>query len=190
MIIIQIFYLILPVLVGGIIRVFSQKLGRKMYLDSPLDFGLQFLNQPLFGRTKTWAGLLLSGLVITLVILLQNLLYQFETFKQLTLINYDLINPFALALALTLGYNLGELPTSFIKRRLNIPSSYLPKNKGAFIFLVVEQLDSVLGAIIGLNLVAPQTQITNFLILAVGATTHAVIDFLLYRVGVKTLKLR
>lgn len=188
MIFIKILYLIFPVFLGGIARVFSQKISEKNNLNYPIDFGIQIGNKPLFGRTKTWVGVALSGLVIIVVVLLQFFLHQFEIFKQLSLVNYSSVNLFFLSTALTLGYNFGELPFSFIKRRFNIAPSFIPRGKIGFLFLASDQLDSVIGATIGLNLIVAQSLTTNLAILAVGIIIHGFIDSLLYAVGIKRLR--
>lgn len=83
-------------------------LGKRLlgsHLDTPVDFGRRFLDaRPLFGRSKTWRGLCLSLAATALLAPL-------------------LGHSWALGLAFAACSMAGDLLTSFIKRRLNIPPS-------------------------------------------------------------------
>ncbi|MEJ2653222.1 MAG: CDP-archaeol synthase [Gammaproteobacteria bacterium] len=73
--------------------------------QSPVDAGKHFIDgKPLFGATKTWRGILAAWLPTGLVAWLMHL-------------------PFMTGSLIALGAMLGDLLSSFIKRRLGMPSS-------------------------------------------------------------------
>jgi CDP-archaeol synthase len=73
--------------------------------QSPLDAGKRFIdNQPLFGATKTWRGILTACLLTSLAAWLMHL-------------------SFMAGFLIALGAMLGDLCSSFIKRRLGMSSS-------------------------------------------------------------------
>ncbi|HEY9200173.1 MAG TPA: CDP-archaeol synthase [Gammaproteobacteria bacterium] len=94
---------VLIVLANGAPILARNLLGNKA--DYPIDGHLRFIDKrPLFGHSKTWRGLIASLVLTSLLALL---------------LGYALQTGLLIALA-AMG---GDLLTSFIKRRLNLPSS-------------------------------------------------------------------
>lgn len=89
-----------------------------------VDFGLELRGQALFGKTKTWRGLIVGTLTGIIIISIQTLLYNnLEIFKNFSLINYSKENVLLIGASMGLGAMIGDLGKSFIKRRMNIDSS-------------------------------------------------------------------
>jgi len=96
--------LLLLIIIANGSPVIAQKLlgGR---WQSPLDAGINFIDgKPLFGATKTWRGILAAWIPTSLVAWLMHL-------------------PFLTGFLIALCAMLGDLLSSFIKRRLGMPSS-------------------------------------------------------------------
>ena len=82
-------------------------------------------------------------------------------------------------------YVLFELPNSFLKRRLDIqPGKTAQGGKGA-LFFVIDQIDSLLGVMLLLVLLAGITPVQYFQYILLGAVTHLALNAVLY-----TLKTR
>jgi len=101
------------------------------------------LNYPVWerklGKNKTWRGLVISGLVGILVFWIQQILYPFPLFYEISLIDYS---DFSLLLGFLLGFGaiLGDLVKSYFKRKNQIKpgDSWIPW----------DQLDFVIGGLI------------------------------------------
>ena len=102
----------------------------------------------------------------------------------LSLIIIDL-NPFSLGFLLGLGYSLGELPTSFIKRRFSLGPGRQEKGIKGFLFYVLEQVDSIIGALIIGILILTLGIFELVLLFTIGALLHLIIDLLLHFKGYK-----
>jgi len=96
--------LLLLIIIANGVPVLLSKLLQKR-LDTPLDFNRLFIDgRPLFGVTKTLRGVIAAILVTSLAAVL---------------LNFEFMLGFVIA-ALAM---LGDLLTSFIKRRCNMPPS-------------------------------------------------------------------
>lgn len=85
-----------------------------------------------------------------------------------------------------LGFMLGELPNSFVKRQLDIAPGMAPRTRvAAIVSFVVDRLDSILGMLLAVSLVAPTPWLTWVYVIVVGPAIHLSFSVLLYRLGVK-----
>jgi len=126
-------YLQIPVVIGGVLhmvvvsRNYLPQLARPVWTRA-------------FGVNKTWRGFVvvpaLTALGALLLLPLEWWLGERSPFA-----GYSLV--FAGAIA-GLGYMLGELPNSLVKRRLGIAAGELPE-QGKLITIAVDQLDSAVG---------------------------------------------
>jgi CDP-2,3-bis-(O-geranylgeranyl)-sn-glycerol synthase len=92
----------------------------------------------IFGKNKTYRGLIVGILFAMLIAYLQSILYQSNLFKALSFINYS--NWLLIGFLFGFGALFGDLIESLIKRRLKIK----PGKK----FVPWDQLDFVFGALI------------------------------------------
>ena len=110
-------------------------------LARPVDFGAQWRGKEVFGKNKTWRGLLVGVAAGMLTAGVQALLF-FKTdfFKYNTLVDYGKINFVLLGGLMGGGALAGDLVKSFIKRRVNVPPG-----KPWFPW---DQLDWIMGAML------------------------------------------
>ena len=96
-------------------------------LARPIDNGKTWRGKPLFGRSKTWRGLIFASLFGVMTFGLQQYLYNFESIREISLFNY---NQYSLWLGLLMGLGaiLGDLLKSMAKRRFNLApgKSWIP----------------------------------------------------------------
>jgi CDP-diglyceride synthetase len=85
-----------------------------------------------------------------------------------------------------LGFMLGELPNSFIKRQLDVAPGQAPRGRtAALVSFMVDRLDSIVGGLLAITLAAPTPWFTWALVILIGPAIHFAFSVLLYRLGVK-----
>jgi hypothetical protein len=174
-----IFLFVLPLVVTGLIHHFV--IIRKKYLEFlaiPVDRNISYNGSPLFGSKKTWRGILIVISLNSLISYLLGSLFMYNS-------RFDL--PMWIIGGITgIGYSIAELPTSFIKRRMNIAPSGQAAGFIGYLLYILDQSDSVLGSVIALNIsvrgIAP---IQNLIIAVVGISIHIFLDILLHKFGYK-----
>ena len=128
----QLAYFMLPAYIANMMPV----LGKSMLttLAHPIDNKYVLGGKPLFGKNKTWRGLLLGifgGMLTTFV--------QSHFTTPLNLVSYPEVWPL-LGFTMGCGALLGDLAKSFFKRRLSI----LPGKQ----WVPFDQIDFVIGALL------------------------------------------
>lgn len=98
----------------------AKRVGILEFLGKPIDFGKKYQGFPIFGPHKTWRGIILGTIVGILVTWIQRLLFKFNFFQKISFFNYQEINVFFLGFLLSFGALLGDLISSFFKRRRGI----------------------------------------------------------------------
>lgn len=133
--IIQAFYLLLPAAFSNMApRLFS----RISFLNIPIDNNIKFKGKPLFGKNKTWRGVIFGVLTSITIAYIQFLLSSYSFFVSISVLNYS--NFILIGFLLGLGTHVGDLFESFLKRRLNM--------KPGQSLLVLDQIDWVMGSLI------------------------------------------
>lgn len=122
--------LVLPVMVGGILHMIVVKNNWFRQLTLPL-------NQPAFGRNKTWRGILIIPLSCTVGTIVTTPFVR-EFAPPILVSEWDWLS---LGIALGLAYACGELPNSFLKRRLGVAEGQLPERYRC-VFFLMDHLDS------------------------------------------------
>jgi CDP-2,3-bis-(O-geranylgeranyl)-sn-glycerol synthase len=107
-------------------------------LKIPVDFNAKIDNNTIFGRHKTFRGLIFGIIFAILIAFIQYLLYNFDFFKLMSFIDYS--NWLLLGFLFGSGAIFGDLVESFFKRRLNI--------KPGKPLIPWDQLDFVVGSLI------------------------------------------
>lgn len=182
--VVEVVYLIAPLLVAGAVHAPVIKRDLLPWLARPLDLGLTFRGERVLGANKTWRGLLLMSVVSTLVVLLQTQLYAAGPFRSISALDYSETSWLALGLALGLGYSLSELPNSFVKRRLGIPPGGVSRRRALGQYLV-DQADSAIGGTLVLALFLWGSWGTLLLVFVTGFGLHVVMDQLFFVFAVK-----
>jgi len=111
----------------------------------PVDGGRMWRGKPVFGKGKTWEGLVLGIIVATLVGTFQMLMFGFLPWN-LSPVPLDIVpmSPF-LGFVIGLGAMAGDLGGSFVKRRIGIE-----RGKPA---PLLDQLDFIISMFIFLSFV-------------------------------------
>jgi len=134
--ILKAFYLVLPAYLANMAPPIFGRFGWLKSLNRPVDGGIKLGRDYLFGQTKTWRGIMAAVIFGLLTTGIQAWLYDFDFFRNLSLINYgqDFIWFGILA---GLGAILGDLVKSFFKRRLHL--------KSGDAWPIFDQLDFIAG---------------------------------------------
>ncbi len=152
----------------------------------PLDGGRTFAGRRLLGDNKTLRGfaVMVPATGITFALLasvLRALPDRLDGLWPLSPTGYALLGMWA-----AIGFMGGELPNSFIKRRLDIPPGARAQGRfaGPF-FFVVDRLDSILGLMLALGVAVPVPWRTWLFVAAIGPALHGLFSVALFRLGVK-----
>ena len=85
-----------------------------------------------------------------------------------------------------LGFMLGELPNSFVKRQLDIAPGSAPGGRvAAAVCFIIDRLDSVVGMLVVLGLVVTLPWRLWVYVLVAGPALHGAFSVLVYRLGGK-----
>jgi len=126
----------LPAYIANMAPVFMK--GRLEPLAYTLDFGKKLRGKRILGNHKTMRGLVAGIVGAILVFYVQQILFRFDYFKGISLVDYGGIGPM-LGFLMGFGAIFGDGIGSFIKRQIGIKSGKR--------LLVVDQLDFVIGAL-------------------------------------------
>jgi CDP-diglyceride synthetase len=208
----QCFWLSLPVVIAGILHMVVVKKDWLPALKKPVDFGASIGGERIFGDNKTWRGFVVmiglsailgavqglvagpwadqSGVacmsfdVLTFRLGLEHPIFNLEhpdpAWPSELAKTYALVNA-----VLGLGYALGELPNSFLKRRVKIEPGKTGSGALGALFFVLDQADSVLAAL-GLGLLAFGYPLAVFLVGSLVLTlVHLALNATLYLLRVR-----
>lgn len=189
--IIEIIYLILPVMLGAISNMVFVKFPCCGVLNVPMDKGKVLSDgKRLLGDNKTWKGFfgmitLTSFWFVVVSIFTRNFIWV----QKIALLPYSTYNtPFTELMygaIWGLGYVLAELPNSFIKRRLNISPGKNAKGFLGKLFIFVDQSDSVVGCLLFMLFFYIPTIIDILLIFVIATILHYIINILLFLIKLK-----
>ena len=155
-------WLTLPVILTAILHMVVVSAGWLPRLSVPLDGGRRLGGKPIFGPNKTWRGVLVMSVGSGLLGFLQGALLgdwaagrglecvDLAAFGRTLLPAGELaraLGTAAAAFVLGTGYVLGELPNSFLKRRLDVAPGQTRRGLAGAIFFVVDQADSVIAGV-------------------------------------------
>jgi CDP-2,3-bis-(O-geranylgeranyl)-sn-glycerol synthase len=156
-------WLAAPATLACVLHMVVVKRGIAPRLAVPLDGGRSFRGRPLFGANKTWRGVLVVVAGTAILGGLQGgLLGAWAERLGLGLVDYRAASlglPGPAPLLLALGYALvnaalgaayvaGELPNSFLKRRLDVDPGERPAGRWRALFFVLDQCDSATAAMV------------------------------------------
>ena len=182
-------YLLLPLLAGAILNGICAKYNWLPWLYKPMDFGLSFMGKPLFGANKTFRGLLAVSIGCCMFYLLQSeLLHQIPAFQRMELMDYQTKQPWLVGFLLGVGSILGELPNSFLKRRLGIKPGEATSRNIRVLFFVLDQIDLLLGFWIVLSFYMPVTFLRVLYSIIIVFFIHILITSIGYKLGMRKSK--
>ena len=173
--IISIFWLLLPAGIANMSPVLFKWLP---VLAKPVDFNKKFKKKPIFGRNKTWRGLVCGTLVAILIVYVQKLLYPYM--KAYSFVDYSGTNFVLLGFLLGFGALAGDLVESFLKRQRNTPpgKSWPPW----------DQIDWIIGALLLVSFFVPLSAEMIVIALLLFGILHPMINLLGYVLKIKKNK--
>ena len=165
---------ILPLALAGALHMIVVKKNFLPQLALPI-------NKKLFGASKTWRGVVCMPLFTVL-----GFYIVFALAAHTDQISFDIQRhtPLELGLILGLAYALAELPNSWMKRRLGIPAGELPQKNKIF-FIIVDQLDSVIGCGLAYVVLIGMPVTTFFYLVVIGIYIAFAVKNILYHLGYK-----
>jgi hypothetical protein len=155
----QVFWLALAVTVTGILHMAVVKKNLFAALCVPIDGGRLIGGVAIFGASKTWRGVVVMTLGSALFGALQGLAFgAWAHANGIEVIDFVRLGgssgPLAFAAGyflfnavLGIGYVLGELPNSFVKRRIGIVPGKTSSGVVGGLFFLVDQADSAVFAL-------------------------------------------
>ena len=172
-IILQCFYFMLPAYFANMAPVVAKNMFRKLTLQ--IDFNIGLGNNTIFGKNKTYRGLIAGMLAAIIVAYTQFFLNGGNIFADLALVDYS--NWLLIGLLLGLGAMFGDLVKSFVKRRIGL--------KPGMPFVPFDQLDFVFGALIFVYPVAKLPMEKMAIILFISFILHMVINHIAFYTGIR-----
>ena len=156
-------------------------------LSIPLDGGARIRGRRVFGDNKTIRGFVVmipaAAVAFWALYLVVSLVAPSVkgSLWQASARDYAVLGAWA-----GLGFMLGELPNSFIKRQLDVAPGQAPRGRtAALVSFIVDRLDSIVGMMLAITLAAPTPWLTWAFVILIGPAIHFAFSVLLYRLGVK-----
>ncbi len=173
-------FLSLSMTSAGVAQVLWLRTSLSKRLVQPVDFGLTLRGRRLFGANKTFRGFAVMVPASGLAFLVWSRLFATGLW------DLSVLGWLGLGLIAGLGFMLGELPNSFLKRQADVAPGDAPKGTAlAWLSLVLDRTDSLLGSLFLIWLVVPLPLVAWVACLVVGVGVHAFFSWLLYKTGVK-----
>jgi CDP-2,3-bis-(O-geranylgeranyl)-sn-glycerol synthase len=161
------------------------RLSRRLFI--PLDGGLTLRGRRVFGENKTIRGFvsMVPAAAGAFALCIAIARWAFPELGAelwpLATAGYAAVGAWA-----GLGFMLGELPNSFVKRQLDVAPGQAPSGRfGAAVSFAVDRTDSIIGMLIALSIATPTPAMTWVYALIIGPGIHLAFSILLYRLGVK-----
>ena len=144
------------------------------------------ISSRLFGENKTWRGALVmtTGTVAATVAL-----YRVPAYRRRLSPSVAAADPARVGLRLGFAVWIGELPNSFVKRRLGIPPGAQRRSLGGVVISVVDQADWVPAAWLLLSPVLRMRPSEAARVAALVAAVHVPINIIGYAIGARTAPL-
>lgn len=172
----------LPVLGGALAHAPVLSLGLLKPLARPLDGGATLGGRRIFGDNKTWRGatVIVAGVTLTTV-----LLSPWDSWWSALPAGLRDAGPLSYGVLLGLGVVVGELPNSFLKRRLGIAPGARRRSPAGVLVAIYDQADFVPAVWL---LLAPLWVMAPWqaaLVFAVVAVVHLVVNVIGYAIGAR-----
>ena len=180
-------FLIAAFILAGLLHSVWLASEASRYFSHPIDAGRRFRGRRVFGDNKMVRGFIVmtpaAGLSFWALATLLDALSPALRASLWPLSNGELALLGAWA---GLGFMLGELPNSFIKRQLDIAPG-APASGGArgVVGFVADRVDSIIGMLLAISVVTYTPWQIWVYVLTLGPAIHLCFSVLLYRLGVK-----
>lgn len=182
---------LLPVILAGVSVMIVVKLPILDSLKNPMDGGKRLADgKRLFGDHKTWKGFIAYPLLAAFWTLIHGwIAASFPRYEALNYLYVHHNNRFlynlVMGLALGLAYAAFELPNSFMKRRLGIDEGETTSGLSRYLFIFIDQADSVIGCVLVLAIVYPMSLGFFLAYILLGAAIHILFNALLQVLGLR-----
>lgn len=133
-------YLFAPLLVSAALSGVVMRLDWLRVLKRPIDGGAMWRGRRIFGDGKTWRGVVIAVVGSIAAVAIQKHVVG-EHVGSIAVVDYARVNVIALGAAMGGGAMLGELPNSFVKRRLGIARGATATGPTSVFFYVWDQVD-------------------------------------------------
>jgi hypothetical protein len=181
----QALYLFAPLLVAAALSGIVLRFDLLPCLRRPIDGGAMLLGERLFGDGKTWRGAAMAVVGSIAGVALQQAA-RARVPSWVAVVDYGAVAPVGLGAAMGAGATLGELPNSFVKRRLGIAPGATARGWPAALFYVWDQVDLLTGAwpLLGAWLCPRPLLVTASF--AVALALHPLVAAIGYLIGART----
>jgi hypothetical protein len=155
------------------------------WLAVPIDAGHTLGGRRIFGDGKTSRGVAVAIAGSTVAASIQGVI-PVEWVASMVVVDYAQVNPAVVGAAMGAGAMLGELPNSFLKRRLGIERGQTARGALGVVFYMFDQLDLLLGA---WPMISPWVRPSFSLVAAsivVTLAVHPMVALLGYLMGART----
>ncbi|PLS81593.1 hypothetical protein CYG49_01695 [Candidatus Saccharibacteria bacterium] len=172
-------WFLLPAAAANVTPIISAHLPLLKQWNTPIDGGHTFHGKELFGTHKTWRGLISGMFVATIVLWLQQVLFQEYSWAQTLTgsVNYSSLPILILGPLFGFGALAGDAIESFFKRQRGVPSGKK--------WVPFDQLDYVVGGVL-VSLPFVILSLRQYLIIFVlWVGIHFAASYIGYLVGLK-----
>ncbi len=181
----NLFLILAPVVIGGVLNMVFVKTPVLHTLAVPIDKGKTLGDgHRLFGDNKTWKGfwgmIIFTGIATWLLLQYATPVYRSINSALVPPPDSSWWLPFGYGAVLGLFYVLFELPNSFIKRRIGIAPGKNGQGMVKYLFVFIDQADSVLGCALALLLFCNISVPDFFMLIFIGTAVHYFVNLLLY----------
>jgi hypothetical protein len=152
-------------------------------LKVPLDFGRTIAGRRIFGDNKTWRGAIFMVLGPALAALL---LTRWPAYHDALPDDVADASPLLWGALVGLGVVVGELPNSFLKRRMDIAPGTQRRDSVGIALIVFDQADLVPGVWLCLAPVYVLPVATAAVAFVAVAAVHVVINLIGYAIGARS----
>ena len=180
-------FLLIAMSTAGTVHVYWLRTPFSQRFAWPVDGGLRFRGQRLFGDNKRVCGFMVlppaAGVTFMILGGVLNLLPEVVVQGLWPLSPWQYAG---LGLLCGLAFMLAELPNSFFKRQLGIAPGQSPERSLLRpLTLIVDRYDSVLGVLLVASVLVPVPAATWFWVLVLGPLIHAVFSLVMHTLGIK-----
>jgi len=171
-----------PVILAAIFHMFVVRYDWARITTYPLDHKLTFRSKGIFGKNKTYRGVIVMILAsIAFTYIYKFILFNSSGVQALNLLDFDNYSPLVYGALFGLAYVIGELPNSFAKRQLGITEG----KSASFAQRLIDQLDSVIVVLIVLLAFSNFTWRHFWFGIVFYGLLHLVINYLLYLLNLR-----
>jgi CDP-2,3-bis-(O-geranylgeranyl)-sn-glycerol synthase len=179
---VDVLWLLVPLLGAAVAHAPVLRLDLLRTWKRPIDGGRTLGGKRLFGDNKTWRGAfaMAGGVVLATLVL-----SRFPGYVSRLPAELRGAHPLLLGLALGVGMVVGELPNSFLKRRLGVEPGARARSGLGIVLSILDQGDYVIGIWVCLAplWIMPPAKVAVAFVAVVAV--HAVVNVLLYVIGAR-----